>query len=466
MVEMAAQQVMRLGITVVLTRLIAPSEFGLLAMALVFTQLAVMVGDLGLGPALQQRTTVERRHVATATFITAVTGVAFAAAIALLAPVIADFYNEPRLEDVVEALSVVFILRSVGTIPRDLLRRNLRFKALALSSTTAISVSGVVAIVAALQGAGIAALVIQVLVENVLAALLYCGVALRSRVWKPAIGFNGQALRDLAAFGASVSGTRLSYYGATNIDNLIIGRVLGAAPLGLYNLAYRLMLFPVIKVADVIAVVSMPALASIKDQPARVAEAYKRTVVLVSAVCFPVSVGTAVLASALVPAIFGDRWLAAIPVVQVLAINGVRLALSRMSNVIYEAMGRPHIDFLLTTVTFAIYTVATLIGVQYGIVGVAWGLTIAGHLIIPIDLYLLRRTIPISLVGLASRLFPVVLATTALGLVGWLINYAVDLGPVAVSVLGVLACTAVYFGTLVLAGPSLMGDIKRTVLRR
>lgn len=455
-------QIMRLTVTVVLTRLVAPEDFGLLAMALVFTQLAAMLGDLGFGPALVQRKTIERRHISTASITTISVGLCAALLVALLSGVIAAFYDEPELQAVVLALSATFLLRGISGVPKDLLRRQMEFSKVAIASISSVLVGGSVGIAMALGGAQVSALVAYVLIENVTYALVVCVVAIKAGYWRPQPRFQRQAFMDLAKFGAFVSGGRLAYYGATNVDNLIVGKVLGSSALGFYNLAYRLMLFPILKVADVVANVTTPAFAAVQDEHHRLQSAYRKAVQRIGLVCFPVSAGTVIIAPVLIPALFGSQWLPAVGVVQVLAINGVRLALGRMNGVVFEATGRPQWDFYMLLTTLVLYVGAFLVGVDYGVVGVAWAFTIAGYVLVPIDVWLVHRALKAKAGSLLGGLVPVIGATAgmclALGVALW------ALPPEASAVLSTVVGLAVAASTYAVLLRLLMwGDLKAAV---
>jgi len=468
MVDAGAQQAMRLVVTVALTRLLAPEAFGLLAMALVFTQLASMLGDLGLGPALIQKADLQRKHVTTAFTVTAIVGVILAALFAGLSFPVAAFYEHEEVQPVLAALAVTYLLRGFVGVPRDLLRRAMDFKGLALVSLTAVASGGVVGIVMAVSGAGVWALVGQVLVEGVVSTLGVLLAARRNPMSRPAFGFDSDALRDLAHFGIFVTGTRLAYYATTNADNLVVGKVLGAASLGLYNLAYRLMLLPILKVADVVATVSMPAMATIQNDTPRLRQAVQRAIGHIGLVCFPVSVGFAVVAPALVPAVFGDRWLGAVVCVQILALNGVRLAIGRMNGTVYEATGRPAWDLGVLSFSLIVYVLAFLTGVKWGIEGVAWAYTLAGYALLPLDQYLVGRALGASTFTTLRRLLPVMGATLVMAVCGWVIMEltADALGNVSRTLLVVGVSALTYLAALRMLAPQALSSLQRDLLRR
>ena len=461
LLDLTLQQGMRFAVTITLARLIAPEDFGLLVMALVFSALAGLVGDLGLGPALVQRRSITQQHVSTAFVVTVVVGAALSLCLFLASGPIAGFYDQSDLQAVLIALSPVFLCRGLAGVPRDLLRRSMRFDQLALASIIAVALGGAVGIVMGIQGAGIWALSAQVVVETLASTCLALLLAWRTRAWSPGLSFDRQALRELVGFGAFVSGTRIASYAVTNIDNLIVGKILGPISLGLYNLAYRLMLFPILRVADVVANVTMPALASLQDEPLRVAPAFHKAAKYVAVLCFPASLGIAVAAPVLIPALFGANWTAAIGVTQVLALNGPRLALARLSGAVYEGMGKPAWDFAMLTITFAVCLPAFLIGVQWGIVGMAWSYTLSGYLLFPVDQYLVHRSMKASAVPLARSLVPVVMSTVIMCAVGASVLRLIPetTSDITSGAVVLLVCGISYAGALRVSAPGRLTEI-------
>ncbi|HUR18794.1 MAG TPA: lipopolysaccharide biosynthesis protein [Acidimicrobiales bacterium] len=420
MVDQGFQQFARLAILAVLTKLVAPADFGIIAMAFIVTQLADLLGDLGFGSALVHRRELSPEHVTTATTLSGLAGLLMAAVVAWSSPHLASFFEEPDLHPVLLVMSLTFIFRALQGAPRQLLQRELRFRPIVVSTVIAVSVGGVAGVVLAFLGAGVWALVAYSLGETFVAFVAVALAALRAGVWHPRIGINRAAAADLAGFGAYSSGFRLIYYGQTNIDNLIVGKVLGATALGFYGLAYRLMLFPIQKVADVVWSVVFPAFSSIQHDIARIRTAFCRAIRSIALLCFPASLGIAVTAPVLIPLVFGSRWLPAVATVQILALNGPRIAMNRLNGAVYSAIGKPSLDFWMAATGFFFYVIGFAVGVGHGIAGVATGFTVAGYLLLPVSLGLVARTLQTRVHILLMTVVPVAAASAAMALCAWL----------------------------------------------
>ena len=467
-VQQALEQVIRVVFTLVLAHLVAPDDFGLMSMAFVVTYLAILVSDLGVGTALVQRAELRPAHITTAFTISSVFGIALAALTALLARPLSEWFNEPRLAPVLLALSVTFVCKGVQGAPRDLLRRELLFVPYTVSAMVALLLGVVVGVVAGFAGAGVWALVLYSVVESVAAMALSLLFAVRAGVWRPTIGVDRQAFRDLAGFTSYMIGARGLMYVQNTADNVVVGRVLGASALGFYSVAYRTMLLPVQKVADVVSSVAVPALAVVQADRPRLRRAYLRAQEAAAVVSFPMSAGVVALTPLAVPLLLGSPWRPAISTVQILALNGPRLVLGRLAASLFQAIGRPGWDFWLLAVSVPLSVVAFLIGAQYGIVGVAIALTVVGHSVAVIQLVLVAHALQTTTMTILRRLGRVVLPTAALVVAAITTRWLVPSGIPAVVelVLAALCGGLAYVATMSHSSPGTLRAIAADVFRR
>ena len=411
------EQVVRLLFTIVLARFVAPDDFGLMSMAFVVTYLAIMVSDLGVGVALVQRRDLRRAHITTAFTLSTLFGVALAALTVLTAQPVSAFFREPGLAQLLVVMSITFVCKGVQGVPRDLLRRNLRFVAYTVAAAVGLIAGVVAGTLAGAMGAGVWALVAYSVVESVVAMLLSLVFAWRARVWRPALGIERRALADLAGFAGYMFGARSLTYVQSTADNVVVGRMLGASALGFYGVAYRTMLVPVQKIADVVSSVAVPALAVMQDDVSRLRAAYLRAQLAAAVVSFPLSFGVIASSSLAIPVLLGANWVPAVGTVQILALNGPRLVIGRLASSLFQATGRPAWDFLLLLVSVPASIVAFVIGSRHGIAGVAIGLTIVGAAVLLVQLVLVARALATSIFKVVGNLGGVVSATTVMVLV-------------------------------------------------
>jgi len=466
--DRTVQTVLRMGTTILLARLVAPEDFGLIAIALVVVNLAALISGLGLGPALVQRRELRAEHIGVAFTLSAGFGTFLAALTALSAVPAAAFFDQPSLREVLPVLAVIFLFKGIELTPNDMLIREMRFRGYYLTSTIAVTVASAVGVVLAVAGWGIWALVSLSLVEAALASVLAWVVAIRAGVWSPSVSMDRAALRDLLPYSSYVTVSLLVGYGQSNADNLLVGKILGARPLGYYNLAYRAFLLPLQRFGEVIGDSVFPALSAVKDDLPRLRAGFIRSTQYVALVFFPLTIGMAITAPQAVPVAFGRQWIPAVHTLQVLALTGPLASMSRLKGALCLAIGRPNWDFWLNVFGFALFVPAFVIGVQYGILGVAVSYAVACAIETPVVVYVIGKGIQTGPGAVLRPLLPVVLATLVMGAgtagVGGLMEGSVAQPLQLVGM--VLTGAALYLLSLRVLAPELLAGMVRDLLRR
>jgi O-antigen/teichoic acid export membrane protein len=406
------QQVTRLAVQIVLTRMLAPEAFGLLALAFVVINLGSLLNSIGFSQSLIQRRALDPGLVDAVFVGSGIFGVLLAATIAAAAHPIAWALGDVRLEHVLQALSVVFVFQGVEGVPNSLLRRQMMFRLYNQSSTIAVLAGGAVGIVSGSLGAGVWALVAFAIVEAVVATSLAWVYAVSAGVWRPAVTWDLRPLRSVLGYSSAVTGNRALFYGSRNADNLIVGRVLGTVALGQYGLAYRLMLYPIQRSADVIGTVALSAFARMQDDSHRLEAAYLRAVRYLAVVVVPMTVLVSVSAPHLVPVLFGSQWEPAAAPLRILAASGPALAIVRLNGAVWEATGRAAVSFWISAISLAVLLPGFLIGVHFGVHGVAWAYTGTLYAGLLPTTWALARTTGVRIRRQLRNVLPVIVAST------------------------------------------------------
>jgi O-antigen/teichoic acid export membrane protein len=415
MVGVVTMQVSRLAVAILLARLLTPREYGLAAMALVFTTLVLIFSDLSLGAALIQRKRITEADRSTVFWTSLVIGVLFTLAGVALAGPIAAFYGEPQVQALFVALSLTFVLTSLQVTQAALLQREMRFRALTGRRTAAVVLGGVAGVVIATLGYGPWALVgQQIVVSLVSTALLWTFSA-----WRPRWTFSRASLHDLGGFGLNLFGARFVNYFSRNTDNLLIGRFLGSSPLGLYSVAYNIVLMPLYRLVNPIQDVLFPAYSRLQDERERLAAAWLRINELTGAMLAPAIVGLIVVAPDFVPVVLGNQWRNAVPIIQVLALVGLIQALGSLGTRIFEALGRPATVFRITVLEFAVLLPALVVGLQWGVQGVAVAYAIVSVPLTLFFIWLTTRALGLPVSRPFEALSGVFQAALVMGIVVW-----------------------------------------------
>jgi O-antigen/teichoic acid export membrane protein len=370
----AARSVLLLVVLAVLARMVSPADFGVASAALVVIGFSGIFAQLGLGPALVQRSELEPRHLKTAFAASLYFGIVLGAVIWGTAPLVAQFFRMSSLEPVLQVLAWTFPLKSLGVVSESLMQRELQFRKLGARDVASYTVGfGVVGPVLAWQGHGVWALV--------LAQLVYIGVN-TVLLWvarRPLIGFwpERQAFHELVYFGGGVTLARIFAYLALQGDNLVVGRWLGPVALGFYGRAYQLMSAPATAIGDVLDLVLFPAMASVQEDVQRLGLAYRKGVSFIALVVLPASVLLTGLAPEVVEVLLGPRWNDVVLPLQILAAGMLFRTSYKMSDSLCRAAGAVYRRAWRQGLYAALVIGGSIVGQRWGLAGVAVGVLLA-----------------------------------------------------------------------------------------
>lgn len=372
-----------------------PDDFGLIGMVLIFSGFARLFAEFGFGSALVQRSVITDLHTSSIFWINLLVGGVLAGVFFLLAPEIAAFYDAPQLRVIGQAVAATFVIAAFGTVPRAILQRNMAFDRLARIEVSASVISGSVALLLAILGYGVWSLVVQ----SVTAAAVTSALALALANFRPRRVYSRAAVRELLGFSANLFAFNFVNYWSRNADNLLVAKMIGASGLGIYARAYSFMLLPITQVLAVIGRVVFPALASVQKDTARARRMYLRVLRIVTVVTAPMMAGMLVVAEVLVIALLGDKWLAVVPVLQILCIVGILQTLTNPVGWIYQSQGRTDLLFRWGVGSSVVIVTAVFVGASMGSVeAVAWA-----YLIANVVLFYPCIAIPARLIGMATK---------------------------------------------------------------
>ncbi len=386
-------QVMRVATAFVLARLLTPAEFGIAAMALVASALVYVFADLGLGAALIQHEHLEKGDRSTVFWITAGSGLVFTLLGVAVSPLVANFFGEPEVGLLFAAFSISFFLTSLTSTQAALMTREMDFRSLELRQIASYAAGSVVGISVAVSGFGAWAIIAQQLGVAATSTLLLFVFS----PWRPGLRFSSNAVRRLGGFGAKVFGARFLFYLNRNVDNILIGRFIGPAALGVYAVSYNVMLMPFSQIAGPVQEVMLPALARSQAEPARLASMWLRANRIVASVTIPAMLGLMVVAPEFVLVVLGDSWAAAIPIVRVLAWVGLLQSLQRMNGSVLQARNRARSLLVYAVVVVIASVIAFVVGLPFGIFGVAIAYAISSTFVEPYYTWVTARAVGIGL---------------------------------------------------------------------
>lgn len=388
--------------TSILARLLAKSDFGVVALALVAINYLAVVKDLGLGMALiQQREGVEEAAHTVFT-VNVVLGFVLSTLLFPLAPYIAAYFREPTATPVIRWLGLSFLISSLGSMHVIWLMRQLNYRQKMIPDLGSALVKGVVSIGLALAGMGVWALVWGQLVGAIVSVSLYWLVS----PWRPRLTIHLPTLKNLLRFGTLLTLDDLLTVSIDNLGYLIIGKLFGMALLGTFTLAYRLPEMLLLSNLWVTASVTFPAFARVQGEQNELRRGFLASVKLVQLFAVPICLGLIITADPIVRVLFGAQWLDAIPVLRVLALYALVISLGYHIGDVYKAIGRPDILLKLSILTLALMVVFVLGGARFGLLGVAWGYVLAALIDRLVGLRLAARFVKVSPLDIFREMLP------------------------------------------------------------
>ena len=407
----AVTVIIQLASTVVLARMLTPDDYGIMGMVLSFVALAALFKDLGLSSAAIQKADLTVDQQSNLFWVNAAFGSALTVIFALAAPLVAWFYGHPELLGVSWVLSLTFVIGGLSAQHNAMLVRHMHF--------------------GRQGGVNIASIVVTFAVSFILAHLGYrfwalawghvAGATTRTLlIWQlspfvPGSWKNGAGTMSMIRFGVNVTGFNLVNYFSRNLDNILIGKFVGAEALGLYGRAYQLMLFPIINLRGPIEAVTYPALCRLQDNPADWRRYYMQTLRILAFLTMPLVAWLFLVSEQLILFLLGEQWVGVVPLFRILAVVGfIQPCLSMVGSVMLS-LGFTRRYFHQGTAMAIVYGLAFGIGVQWGGSGVACAYAVVVYLtLVPLLIFSYRNTVLTLVDFVQSVYFPAVLSIVSL----------------------------------------------------
>jgi PST family polysaccharide transporter len=446
------------GVFLLLARLLAPDAFGLFAYAQAIIAVIQAITDSAISSVVVQREEVTDDYLDALFWVNVGASAALTVGGLLGGGLLAGLLHQPALGPVLRWLSPSFLIAGFSTIQTGILRREFRFRSVALRALIGEGVGGALAVAAALSGAGIWSLVVQRLV----AATVGSVVLWTASSWRPSWRFPYRTLRGTGRFAASVSGSRLVWVVTSRVDDFLIGLFLGPVALGYYTIAYRITQVLCQLFSNTLLQVALASFSRVRENAERLQGALKSALRLTSFVGVPVFLWVVVCAGTVVPVVFGQKWTPSIPTMRVLALMGLIRSLQTHGEAALVAVGRPDLWLRIEAVRTVVMIGGFLLVVHHGILWIAWTLVLSQYVASPILSLFVSRLTGVTIADLVVQYRPAVVAGAAMVVALLVLDSRLGHLP-GVAALGLQALVAavVYAGTAWLAAR----DTMRTAVR-
>ena len=403
----------------VIARQLSPSDYGLVAMLTIFMAIAQIFIDSGFSNALIQKQNRSNADFSTVFYFNIGVGVLIYLGFLLLAPFIASFYHQPVLKEIIKWIGLNLIINSMSTVQRTILTIELDFRRQAFISLIAVLFSGFVAVYMALHGYGVWTLVVQVLLSNSINTLL---LWMTTR-WYPKLIFSWNSFKELFSFGSKILLGGLLHAIYTNLYTLIIGKMFPIKDLGLYNRASSLSQYPSTNITSIIGRVLYPILCRLQNDNNVLTEKFYLFIRIISFFVFPLMIGLAVLSEPLIRLILTDKWIGAVPYIQILCFAYMWDPVMRMSWDLLNVKHRSDYSLISEIIKKIIAFACLILTIPYGVKVMCWGLVVYALFDLVVILQFTKKILPkVTIRYHFINLFPLFFQSILMGIGVYLFN--------------------------------------------
>jgi O-antigen/teichoic acid export membrane protein len=431
-------------------RLISPASIGVVQIAVTLLGFLTIFVEHGFTTRIVRAPSSTPEMLNTAFYLSVGGAVSIASTLTIASDRIASLYDTPEVAPVLRMLAWTILLTTLCCVQTALLYRDLAFKTQALRRLAAVLGGGVVGLAMAFNGYGIWSLVARFAVES----LLDCVIAWVFTPWRPGLAVSRAEAKEYFGFGSRIVGSYSINYLSKRGDELLIGFVLGSAPLGYYAVAVRAITLVTEVALRAARNTAVPVFSRLQDEPERLREAYVAAVRFATAVACPIFFGMSAVARELCIALYGSRWEPVIPAMQVLGFAGTAICLGIYTPALFVAIGRP--DWLMRfSILETVVNLATaLLVVRFGILWVAIGYVARAYLMVPVLIVLTNRILKTTWMQMLQTLAAPTAASLAMFGVVFLVRRELPLPPVLTLIVLVSTGALVYLAAMFLLGRS------------
>lgn len=419
LIERIGTQGIQFILQIILARLLSPDQFGTIAIVMVFINLANVFIQSGFNMALIQKKDIDNGDFSSVLYVNLIVSSLLYLIIFLFAPIIAEFYRDTILLPVLRILGLTLFFGSVNSIQNAYVARNMLFRKLFYSSLGSIIVSGVIGIVLAFSGVGVWALVFQQLTNQILITMIMWFTVR----WRPTRELSKNKIKILFIYGWKLVTSSLLNTLYMELRTLIIGRVYSPSLLGYYNRGQQLPQLICTNIDGAIQSVMLPTLSAYQDNKIKVKNMMRRAVVTSSFLVFPMMIGMASVAEPLIRIILTDKWLPAVPFLQIFCISFMLTPIHTANLQAINAMGRSDIFLRLEIIKKVIGFIILVFSLPFGVYAIAIGQLAGGFISTFINAYPNKKLLDYSYTEQWMDIMPTLIIAVLMGAGVQLLNF-------------------------------------------
>ncbi len=450
------QQIVYLFSGIILARILSQSDFGLTGMLAIFIALSNVLLDSGFGGALIKKQDATQADYNSVFYFNVTVSVILYIALFVSAPAIAQFFEQPQLVLLSRVLFLSILFNAFNLIQTLLLTKHLHFNQLAKLNLAALFCSSVAAVIVALLGGGVWALVTQTVALSAFKSILLWAF----NSWRPSLSFSMQPLKEVFAFSSRMLLSGIINAVFNNIYSVIIGKAYHSVALGYYQLANKYQDIPVSLISNTFRTVALPVFSNVNNDNERLQRVLQKTNKSIAFILFPVILGLIVVAKPLLIGLIGEKWADSVPLFQILLVAGLFVVFTQVFSELYIAKGDSR-TYLWVEISKKVILVAAIFATfDYGIVGLACGWVIYSFCSMVISGFFACRMIGYSMFRFFWSASPYMVLAVAMAIVGfcfewWDINAYLRMG------IQMVACALFYAGGCLLFNLEMGNEVKR-----
>lgn len=412
----------QLIVTILISRLLTPYEYGIIGLLNVFIAIATIILESGFGIALIQKGNFSRLEASSVFYFNVIVAFVLYLLLYFLSPYIANFYGIPELTFYARIVFIIIPINSFAIIQNVLLQKEMNFKKIAMASCISAILSGIVGVYMAFAGFGIDALVWQLLTLNTFRSIFL----ILAKRWKPLFSMSIDCLKPLFAFGVNLMLSSLIIVVFNNIYTLIIGKVYTTNDVGKYNQAKRYEELSSNTITEVILNVSFPALVQFKDNIDMLKQGYRKIISMTVFIVAPAMLLLILLSDDLFILLLTDKWSGMIPYLKILCIYGMMFPLHQINNNILKVLKEGRAIFYLEIFRRVLMIVAIVCTIRISLEALLMGQIVSTLLIIIVNMFFTGRLIKYSLRTQILDIIPYYVAAILSGIITFILTTSIS----------------------------------------
>lgn len=362
-----AQQILSLVGVIIFARLLSPDDFGTFSILMIFISFLSIFSDMGTSAALIHVKNPSSQLISSIFYFNLFIGTILTTSLILFSSSISIYFDNPQLKELLRIASVNFIIISFGIVQRTLLQKNIDFKYLSLINSLALLIGLISGLIAAYNGFGVYSFIIQMLINSLLGTVFIWYYT----NWKPQWFFSLNEIKNIWKYTSNLSVFTIINYFSKNADKFLVGKYLSISALGVYSIAYRIMLYPLENISRILMSVLFPAFSTLQHDDDKFRQVYLRIIFYIALISFPIMSGLMAISDVLVNVLFDDKWKGLALLLVILAPSGMMRSIFTTVGTIFMAKGHTDTQLKLGTVNAILTVFGFIIGLNWGVNGVA-----------------------------------------------------------------------------------------------